>query len=116
MDLTVPARPNSTPLPAPPLNGGFVGSSPGGSSHRRRNGLSTAHRDFLAAGGLGLLIGDGMLNYGNEQILETYYSYSIDKNFTITPTISSSQIRPTSTVDPSPFSQPACTASSRRRL
>lgn len=48
------------------------------------NGLSAAHRDFLAAGGLGLLIGDGMLNYGNERILETYYAYSIDKNFTIT--------------------------------
>ena len=27
------------------------------------NGLSDANRDFLAAGGLGLLIGDGRLNY-----------------------------------------------------
>src|ERR1700726_3593967 len=27
------------------------------------NGLSSAHRDFLAAGGIGLLIGDGQLNY-----------------------------------------------------
>ena len=45
---------------------------------------SAAHSDFLAAGGLGLLIGDGMLNYGHERILETYYAYSIDKNFTIT--------------------------------
>jgi high affinity Mn2+ porin len=48
------------------------------------NGLSAAHRDFLAAGGLGLLIGDGRLNYGNERILETYYAYAIDKNFTLT--------------------------------
>jgi high affinity Mn2+ porin len=48
------------------------------------NGLSTAHRDFLAAGGLGLLIGDGRLNYRPEQILETYYAYAIDKNFTFT--------------------------------
>jgi high affinity Mn2+ porin len=47
------------------------------------NGLSSAHRDFLAAGGLGLLIGDGQLNYRNERILETYYAYSIDKNFTL---------------------------------
>jgi high affinity Mn2+ porin len=48
------------------------------------NGLSGAHRDFLAAGGLGLLIGDGRLNYSNERILETYYAYAIDKNFTFT--------------------------------
>jgi high affinity Mn2+ porin len=48
------------------------------------NGLSAAHRNFLAAGGLGLLIGDGRLNYGTERILETYYAYVIDKNFTLT--------------------------------
>ena len=48
------------------------------------NGLSSAHRDFLAAGGLGLLIGDGRLNYRPEQILETYYAFAIDKNFTFT--------------------------------
>ena len=48
------------------------------------NGLSSAHRDFLAAGGLGLLIGDGRLNYRPEQILETYYAFAIDKNFTVT--------------------------------
>jgi high affinity Mn2+ porin len=47
------------------------------------NGLSSAHRDFLAAGGLGLLIGDGRLNYRTEQIFETYYAYAIDKNFTL---------------------------------
>lgn len=48
------------------------------------NGLSGAHRDFLAAGGLGLLIGDGQLNYRTERIFETYYAYAIDKNFTFT--------------------------------
>ena len=48
------------------------------------NGLSSAHRDFLAAGGLGLLIGDGRLNYRPERILETYYAFAIDKNFTFT--------------------------------
>jgi len=48
------------------------------------NGLSASHRDFLAAGGLGLLIGDGKLNYGTERILEAYYAYSINKNFTLT--------------------------------
>ena len=48
------------------------------------NGLSSAHRDFLAAGGLGLLIGDGRLNYRTENIFETYYAFSIDKNVTLT--------------------------------
>jgi high affinity Mn2+ porin len=48
------------------------------------NGLSSAHRDFVAAGGLGLLIGEGRLNYRPEQILETYYAFAIDKNFTVT--------------------------------
>jgi high affinity Mn2+ porin len=43
------------------------------------NGLSSAHRDFLAAGGLGLLIGDGQLNYSPEKILETYYSINLAK-------------------------------------
>lgn len=48
------------------------------------NGLSSAHRDFLAAGGLGLLIGDGRLNYRPEQILEAYYAFAIDKSVTFT--------------------------------
>jgi high affinity Mn2+ porin len=48
------------------------------------NGLSAAHRDFLAAGGIGLLIGDGQLNYRPEQILEAYYAYQVTKNFTVT--------------------------------
>ena len=48
------------------------------------NGLSSAHRDFLAAGGKGLLIGDGRLNYANERILETYYALSLSKAFTFT--------------------------------
>jgi len=47
------------------------------------NGLSAAHRDYLAAGGLGLLIGDGRLNYRPEQIFETYYAYSLSKNLTV---------------------------------
>ncbi|WP_375786515.1 carbohydrate porin [Bradyrhizobium sp. Pha-3] len=48
------------------------------------NGLSAAHRDYLAAGGLGLLIGDGALNYSPERILETYYAYQVNKNLTLT--------------------------------
>jgi high affinity Mn2+ porin len=42
------------------------------------NGLAPVHQAYFAAGGLGLLIGDGQLpNYGLEQIIEAYYSYSI---------------------------------------
>ncbi len=36
-------------------------------------GLSGPHRDYLAAGGSGFLLGDGRLNYSHEQIVETYY-------------------------------------------
>jgi high affinity Mn2+ porin len=48
------------------------------------NGLSQSHRDFLAAGGLGLLIGDGRLNYSPERIFETYYAWLVTKGVTLT--------------------------------
>ncbi|HEY4857514.1 MAG TPA: carbohydrate porin, partial [Xanthobacteraceae bacterium] len=36
------------------------------------------HQEFLNAGGLGILIGDGQLpNSGQEKILETYYSLAL---------------------------------------
>ena len=41
------------------------------------NGLSNSHRDYLAAGGYGFIIGDGRLRYGEEMILETYYSLRV---------------------------------------
>jgi len=41
-------------------------------------GLSGEARAYFAAGGLGILIGDGALNYRPEKILETYYSYSLN--------------------------------------
>ena len=44
-----------------------------------QNDLAAAHKDYLAAGGLGFLLGDGKLNYGAEQIMEAYYSYQIAK-------------------------------------
>jgi high affinity Mn2+ porin len=37
-------------------------------------GISGPHRDYLAAGGMGFLLGDGRLNYGYEQIFEAYYN------------------------------------------
>jgi high affinity Mn2+ porin len=48
------------------------------------NALSRDHRDFIAAGGLGVLIGDGALNYRRERILESYYAYALNKQLTLT--------------------------------
>jgi high affinity Mn2+ porin len=41
------------------------------------NGLSPDHRDYLAAGGLGFMIGDGRLTYGLETIAEIYYQAAL---------------------------------------
>jgi len=38
------------------------------------NGISNDHQEYLALGGLGFLLGDGRLNYGRENIVETYYT------------------------------------------
>jgi high affinity Mn2+ porin len=43
------------------------------------DGLSSEARAYFAAGGVGIIIGDGQLNYRAEKILEAYYSYSINK-------------------------------------
>jgi high affinity Mn2+ porin len=47
-------------------------------------GLSAEARLYFAAGGMGILIGDGQLNYRREQILEAYYAYSLNKWATLT--------------------------------
>jgi len=44
-----------------------------------RNGLSKEHQEYLAAGGVGFLIGDGQLSYKQEQVFETYYSITLAK-------------------------------------
>jgi len=38
------------------------------------NGISQDHRQYLALGGRGFLLGDGRLNYARENILEAYYT------------------------------------------
>ena len=43
------------------------------------SGISDIHRDFFAAGGTGILAGDGALNYGVEEVMETYYDFRIWK-------------------------------------
>jgi high affinity Mn2+ porin len=43
------------------------------------NGLAPSYRNFLAAGGMGINIGDGALNYSGEKIIETYYQIGLNK-------------------------------------
>jgi high affinity Mn2+ porin len=39
--------------------------------------ISDANREFLEAGGTGILDGDGALNYGYEKVVETYYDIAV---------------------------------------
>src|SRR5262249_1349422 len=48
------------------------------------NGLEKAHHEYLAAGGLDFIIGDGKLHYGPENILETFYNLAVIKGIFIT--------------------------------
>ena len=49
------------------------------------NGISAAHRRYLAAGGAGVLIGDGRLPHaGAEGIVETYYDVAVVKGIDAT--------------------------------
>jgi len=38
------------------------------------NGIKKDHQNYLATGGYGFLLGDGRLNYGRENILESFYT------------------------------------------
>lgn len=45
------------------------------------NGISRNHQQYLRDGGLGFLLGDGKLNYGRENILESYYTVHAWRGF-----------------------------------
>lgn len=45
------------------------------------NGISSVHQEYLALGGMGFLLGDGALNYGRENIFETYYRAHLWRGF-----------------------------------
>jgi high affinity Mn2+ porin len=49
------------------------------------NAIKKDHQDYLAAGGLGFLLGDGKLNYGRENILETYYTVHLWRGIYLAP-------------------------------
>jgi hypothetical protein len=45
------------------------------------NGIVAAHQQYLALGGLGFLLGDGGLNYGQEKIFEGFYTAHLWRGF-----------------------------------
>ncbi len=49
------------------------------------DGLSRQHRNYLEAGGITPLLGDGALTYGCEQVLEAYYRIQAGKYVQISP-------------------------------
>lgn len=44
------------------------------------SGISKPHRDYLAAGGQGFMLGDGQLRYGFEHLTELYYRAALSPN------------------------------------
>lgn len=49
------------------------------------NGLSNSHKNYLAAGGYGFVLGDGKLNYAQENVMEIFYNFKpTNKPFWIT--------------------------------
>ncbi len=48
------------------------------------NAISPEHHRYFAAGGLGILVGDGRQSYGAEKIVESFYSLRVIKPVTFT--------------------------------
>jgi high affinity Mn2+ porin len=48
------------------------------------NQISADHSNYLAAGGLGVLVGDGALSYATENVFETYYAFQLVKGIIAT--------------------------------
>ena len=49
------------------------------------NGIKKDHQKYLALGGLGFLLGDGRLNYGRENIVESYYTAHVWRGIYLAP-------------------------------
>jgi len=45
------------------------------------NGIVAEHQQYLALGGLGIMLGDGGLTYGSERIFETFYTAHLWRGF-----------------------------------
>lgn len=48
------------------------------------NALSAEAKAYFSAGGIGILVGDGQLNYAKEKIVEAFYLTSLTKNLKLT--------------------------------
>lgn len=51
------------------------------------NAIAKDHQIYLAEGGLGFLLGDGALNYGRENIIETYYTAHVWRGIYLAPAL-----------------------------
>jgi carbohydrate-selective porin OprB len=51
------------------------------------NAIKKDHQNYLAAGGLGFLLGDGHLTYGRENIFESYYTVHVWRGIYLAPGI-----------------------------
>jgi high affinity Mn2+ porin len=49
------------------------------------NAIKKDHQNYLAAGGFGFLLGDGRLNYGRENVLESYYTVHVWRGIYLAP-------------------------------
>ena len=49
------------------------------------HGIVEVHQRYLAAGGVGFLLGDGQLNYGREQIVESFYRVQATAHLQVRP-------------------------------
>ena len=47
------------------------------------DGISTAHRNYLAAGGYGFILGDGQLAYGAEVVGDLYYRAQLTREMAL---------------------------------
>lgn len=52
-----------------------------------RHDIATIHQQYLSAGGVGFLLGDGRLTYGAEQIVEAYYRVQLGSRIEMSPDI-----------------------------
>jgi carbohydrate-selective porin OprB len=48
-------------------------------------GLTGSHRHYLEEGGIGMLIGDGALSYGLEEVCEAYYRIQLGRYVQLSP-------------------------------
>ena len=52
-----------------------------------RHSIGDVHRAYLAAGGVGFLLGDGSLNYGPETFVESYYRAQVGPYLQLSPDV-----------------------------